>query len=188
MPRVKRGLEPPKSHFPDLVMKLAEEMKNSRESGQPMIEEHYFPRANTVRVTVIWDQWAPVTDEERAATIWQAYEQVEGKEFRDRIVLAIGVTVPEAYESGLLPYQVLPAVRKGDPVTLEQCRQAMLDQGASVLFDPNQPQLRFATEEEAQAAVKRLGKQLPGSEPLWIICKEVAPTTTTTTPTPYGSW
>jgi len=57
-------------------------------------------------------------------------------EFSDRIALAIGLTVPEAYESGLLPYQVMPALRKGDPLTPEQCAKSMLDQGASLLFDP----------------------------------------------------
>src|SRR5438552_4170964 len=143
MPRIKRKLdESPKSLFPDLVAALVEELKSNREAGQPIIVEQYFPRTNAISATVIWDQWVPLSDEDRAATILHAYEEVEGKEFRERIALAIGLTVPEAYESGLLPYRVTTALRKGDPVTPEQCAEAMLTQGASLLFDPKKPQLR----------------------------------------------
>jgi hypothetical protein len=156
-----------------LVAELADELKNNRESGQPLIDEQYFP-TKAISVTVIWDKWASVPDEERSNTILQAYGQVEGKEFRDRIALAIGLTVPEAYESGLSPYQVMPALRRGDRVTAEQCRQAMLAQGASALIDPDKPQLRFPTEEAAEACVKRLTKELPGSDSVWVITKEAA--------------
>jgi hypothetical protein len=161
--------------LPNLLTELTAELRNSREFGQPRIEEDYFPRTEAVRVTVIWDKWEPVPDEERAATILQAYEQVEGASFRDRIALAIGLTTPEAYESGLLPYRITTALREGDPVTPEQCRQALLEQGASILFDPDEPQLRFATEEEARAGVGRLSQQLPGSEAVWVIAKEGGP-------------
>ncbi len=72
----------------------------------------------------------------------------------------------------MLPFQIIPALRKGDPVTLEACRQAMLEEGASTLLAPNQPQLRFATEPEAEAARKRLARRLPNSEPVWIVIQE----------------
>jgi len=174
MPRIKKGLaEPDKPQFPHLLAELADELKNNREGGQPRIEEQYFPRTNAVRVSVIWDKWADLSDEERATLILQAYELVEGEEFRDRIALAIGLTTPEAYESGLLPYHLRTAIRKGDPVSAEQCAKAMIDQGASLLFDPKKPQLRFATEKEAEACRQRLIGALPGSEPVWIIAKEV---------------
>jgi hypothetical protein len=84
------------------------------------------------------------------------------------------LTVPEATESGLLPYEVVAMVRRGDPVTLEQCRQAMIEEGASLLFDPARPRLRFATEEDAAAGVKRLIARLPGSDPVWGVTQEVA--------------
>jgi hypothetical protein len=73
----------------------------------------------------------------------------------------------------MLPYQVIAAVRKGDPVTVDQCRQALIQEGASVLFGEDNPQLRFAAEEEAEAARKRLATRLPNSEPVWVITKEV---------------
>jgi hypothetical protein len=106
-------------------------------------------------------------------TILRAYEQAEGQEFRNRIALASGLTVPEAHAAGMLPYQVIAAVRKGDPVTAEQCRKALIEEGASVLFGEDNPQLRFATAEEAEAARKRLAARLPKSEQVWVITKEV---------------
>jgi hypothetical protein len=176
MPRIQRHPESqPRLRFPELVSELANELKNSHESGQPIIEEQVFPKTNLIRVTVIWDKWDPVPDDERAALILQAYEQAEGKDFRDRIALTIGLTVPEACDMGLLPFQIGTAIRKGDPVTLEQCRDAMIAAGASVLLDPRRPQLRFATEQEAEACKQRLIRRLPGSDPVWLVSQDVAP-------------
>ena len=140
MPRIRRRLdEPRRSPFPELLAELAKELKNAREGGQPLIEGQVFPKTNAVRVTVIWDKWESVSDEDRFQTILQAYEEIEGKAFRERIVLAIGLTVPEAAESGLLPYRISTALRRGDSVTAEQCREAMIAQGASVLLDSEKP-------------------------------------------------
>jgi hypothetical protein len=173
VPRIRRNPQERRSpRFPDLLAQLAQELTQSRESGQPVIEEQVFPRTQAVRVTVLWDAWEGVPDEDRAATILQAYEQAEGKEFRDRIALAIGLTIPEAVEAGLLPFQVTALLRKGDPVTPEQCRDAMTAQGGSTLEDPDRPLLRFATAEEAEACVRRLSQQLPGSEPVWTVTQD----------------
>jgi hypothetical protein len=173
MPRKRRGFEePPRRILGNLVDRLADELKSSRQSGQPMIDEEEFP-THKLRVNVVWDEWDRVPLETRTATILRAYEQAEGPEFRDRIALASGLTVPEAHAAGWLPYQVIPAVRKSDPVTLDQCRKAMIEEGASLLFGEDNPQLRFATEEEADAARKRLAERLPGSEPIWIVTREV---------------
>jgi hypothetical protein len=175
VPRIKRGLqEPSKPQFPNLLAELTDELRNNHAAGQPRIEEQHFPTTNAVRATVIWDKWADLDDEDRSSLILQAYGQVEGEEFRDRIVLAIGLTMPEAYESGLVPYHIMAAVRNGDPVTMQECEQAMLAQGASLLFDRKGPQLRFATEEEAVACKERLIEALPGSEQVWIVAKEVS--------------
>ncbi len=173
MPRKRRGFaEPPRRTVGNLVERLVEELKSNRQGGQPAIEEKEFP-TRKLRVNVIWDQWDRVPLEDRTATILRAYEQAEGGEYRDRIALASGLTVPEAHAAGKLPYQVFAAVRKGDPVTTEECRKAMIEEGASVLFGEDQPQLRFCTEEEAEAARKRLAEKLPNSEPVWVITKEV---------------
>jgi hypothetical protein len=173
MPRKKRDfLEPPRHPPRDLVDRLAHELKNGRESGQPMIEEEEFPTGK-LRVTVIWDAWDRVPLEDRTAVILRAYETAEGRPYRDRIALASGLTVLEATAAGMLPFQIIPAVRKGDPVTLEQCHKAMEEEGASTFFGADPPLLRFATEEDAGAARKRLAARLPNSEPVWVITRDV---------------
>jgi hypothetical protein len=175
MPRKRHAFEEQvKSRFPDLARELAQELTQERESGQPVIDEQTF-RTGALRVTVLWDKWDRVPPEDRSLTILRAYELAEGKESRERITLPLGMTVPEAAASGLLPFQIIPALRKGDPVTAEQCRDALLAEGASALVDPDRPQLRFATEEEAEAGRVRLSSRLPGSDPVWVITRDVGP-------------
>jgi hypothetical protein len=151
---------------------LVDELKSDRQSGQPIIEEEEFP-TKKLRVNVIWDEWDHVPLEDRTATILRAYEQAEGWEYRDRIALASGLTVPEAHAAGMLPYQVIATVRKGDSVTTEQCRKALIEEGASILFGQDNPQLRFGSEEEAEAARQRLARRLPNSDEVWVVIKEV---------------
>ena len=88
--------------------------------------------------------------------------------------MAIGLTVPEAHDAGLIPVQVTTALRESDPVTVDQCREAMIQLGASVLSDPEKPMLRFATLEEAEECIRQLEKQLPNSKPVWIVTQDVA--------------
>jgi len=175
MPRIIDGLKDRlKASHPELVSELEHELKSERSSGQPIIYEDNFAETKAVRVTVVWDKWDGLPDEERLATITQAYEEAEGKEFVDRIAVAVGLTVPEAHEAGLLPFQVQTALRKDDPVTADQCREAMLEEGASTLSDSQHPVLRFATRKEAEGCVERLKKRLPESESVWIIGEEVS--------------
>jgi hypothetical protein len=173
MPRKKRGVEErPRLTHGDLAERLANELQSTRESGQPIIDEQEFPTGR-IRVTVIWDVWDRLPLEERTSVILRAYDLAEGREYLDRIALASGLTVPQAHAAGMLPYQILPALRKGDPVTAGECQQAMIEEGASVLLAPEKPQLRFASEEEAEAARLRLVQRLPTSDQVWIITQEV---------------
>jgi hypothetical protein len=155
------------------VEELAHELKQGGDSGQPMIDEQHFPRTGKIRASVFWDKWDGVPHEDRADIILRAYEKAEGKEVRDRIALAVGLTIPEAVEAGMLPFQVIPLLRKGDLVTAEDCYQAMLDEGASHMLPGGKPELRFVTEEEAKASIERLAKRLPGSGPVWAIVRDV---------------
>lgn len=174
MPRVILGPKRERPHFPDLVAELADELRSNRPFGQPLIREQRFPKTDVIRATVIWDKWESLSDEDRLATILQAYEDVEGEAFRDRVALAIGLTVPEAHGAGLLPIQVTTALRASDAVTVEECRDAMIEFGASVLSNPERPALRFATVEEAEQCVQQLIKRLPKSEPVWIMTQDAA--------------
>ena len=72
----------------------------------------------------------------------------------------------------MLPFQIITALRSTDPVTLEQCRQAMIEEGASHLLGDDNLQLRFPTREEADAAKHRLEEKLPGSEQVWKVRRD----------------
>jgi hypothetical protein len=173
MPKRIRGLDeprPPKGG--GLAERLADELRASHESGQPTIDEQQYPSGKS-RVTVIWDDWDPLNLEDRTAVISRAYELAEGPDSRNRIALASGLTVPEAYSAGMLPFQVFPAIRKSDPVSVEECRKALIEEGASLLVSVDNPQLRFASADEAEAARNRLIRRLPKSEAVWVVTQDV---------------
>ncbi len=173
MPRIKRDfVEPLPTTSGDLSDRLAAELREAHATGQPVIDEQAFP-SGRVRVNVIWDEWDRLPLEERTAVILRAYESAEGHAYRDNIALASGLTFPEAYASGMLPFQVFPALRQGDPVTPEECNRAMIAEGASTLLDSNRPQLRFSTQDEADAAIRRLIQRLPKSAHVWVSTREV---------------
>jgi hypothetical protein len=173
MPRIRMGFEDyPRKTDGKLVERLVDELKASRESGQPFIYEESFTTGK-VRVLVIWDDWKDLPLEERTNIILSAVEKADGKDYRAKVALASGLTVPEGVAAGMLPYQIIPAHRKADKVTLEQCREAMLAEGASKLFGPNALQLRFPTEDAAEACRTRLVKRLPNSDEIWIVTREI---------------
>ncbi len=173
MPRKKIGVgERPRRTDGSLVERLVAELKSVRVSGQPIINEQEYS-TGLLNVTVIWDDWDRLRLEDRTETILRAYEEAEGLAYRDRIALASGLTVPEAHAAGMLPYRIITARRTTDKVTLGECQNAMIDEGASILFSPDLPQLLFSTIEEAEAALDRLSKRLPGSEAVWIITQEL---------------
>lgn len=173
MPRKRRGFEEAaRPARGDLAERLADELRRNSESGQPVIEEQTFP-SGLIRTTVIWDAWDALPQDQRTSVILQAYELAEGPAYRDKVALASGLTVPEAHAAGMLPFRVFPAVRPNDPVTAEQCRTAMVEEGGSTLTGSQDPQLRFATGEDAEAARQRLARRLPGSDPVWLVTQEV---------------
>jgi len=173
MPRKKIGVQSAlTSTNSTLAGRLADELKSGREFGQPLVYEQEYPTKKN-RVTVIWDEWADASLEERSAIILRAFEIAEGKESREKIALASGLTVPEATAAGMLPFQVLPAIRQTDVVDLEEVKAAMIEQGASQLSAEDGLQLRFATREEAEACRTRLADKLPSIAAIWMISRDV---------------
>jgi hypothetical protein len=173
MPRIKMGFEDqPRKTDRKLVDRLVDELKADRESGQPFIYEQTFSTGK-LRVLVIWDDWQDLPLEQRTNVILSALEQSDGKDYRAKVALASGLTVPEGVASGMLPYQIITALRKEDQVTLEQCWTAMLAEGATQLFGPKILQLRFPTEESAEACRQRLIRRLPNSDEIWLVSREI---------------
>jgi len=164
MPRVKMGYEEaPRRADAKLTEQLVDELNSDRKSGQPFIYEQEFSTGK-IRVLVVWDAWKDLSLEKRTSTILAAIEQADGKEYRSRVTLASGLTVPEATAAGMLPFQIIIARRESDSVTFQECRNAVFAEGASPLFGPKTLQLRFPTEESAMACKARLIQQLPNSE------------------------
>jgi hypothetical protein len=155
-----------------LAEKLTAELKADRDFGQSTVYEQKYSTGKS-RVTVIWDEWATVSLEDRSDIVLRAYELAEGTAAREKIALATGLTISETIASGMLPYQIIPAVRKGDPVTREQAEQAFLEQGASQLVNPKVLQLRFTTKEEAESCRQRLIQLFLGRDDVWIINREM---------------
>ena len=60
------------------------------------------------------------------------------------------------------------------PIKLDGHDPQMQRIAESVLADPQAPQLRLATKEQAEACRQQLIRRLPASEPIWIINQEVA--------------
>lgn len=173
MARVKLGFdEPPRPVGGALIDRLVEELHSGAESGQPFIYEQTF-LTGKIKLLVVWDDWKDLPLEHRTRIILAAVERADGKEYRARVALASGLTVPEAAAAAMLPYQIITAIRKSDPVTFEQCRDAMLAEGASTIFGPEVLQLRFPTRDAAEASLKRLSENLPGSEDVWVINRDV---------------
>lgn len=81
--------------------------------------------------------------------------------------------MPEAHNFGMLPFSVIPAVRKGDPVDLDDCVAALLADGASKLFPGRKAEHRFTFRGEAEAAVERLTAALPASKDVWVVYQEL---------------
>ena len=162
----------PRSADRKLVALLVEELQAKRESGQPFIYETVFGNGR-VRVLVVWDVWDKILLEDRTNVIHAAIEQADGKEYRAQVALASGVTVPEATAAGMLPYQLIPALRRSDRATADECRDAMIAEGASRLFAGGLIQLRFPTEDSAKACRQRLIAALPASEEVWIVNREM---------------
>ncbi len=174
MPRVKLGFEDtPRNAVGNLVDRLSDELKSTRESGQPFIYEQTF-NTGRIKILVVWDEWKDLPLEQRTNIILSAIERSDGKDYRAKVALANGLTVPEAAAAGMLPYQIITARRNSDAVTPEQCREAMLAEGASRLFGPDTPQLRFPDEESAKACMKRLINRLPGSDEIWLLTREIS--------------
>lgn len=171
MPRKISNPAPRRSASEELVAALVAELREPRDVGQPVVLERHMEMANAVHVYVIWDRFADISDDERVATILRAYEQCMGEEFRNRITLAAGATVPEAGDLELLPFEVISALRNREPEAAQKCRDAMIVEGASVLRDPSRPELRFETLDDAAAAIERLERRVPDAR--WVVVQAI---------------
>src|SRR5688572_15652270 len=105
MPRVSVRNSVVERSSEELVAALAQELRHPKEWGQPLVLEEELSRGLR-SVRVIWDRFAPLSEDQRREIILDAFETVEGAEGRTRLSVAVGFTVLEAIDAGLLPYKV----------------------------------------------------------------------------------
>src|SRR5438552_724193 len=108
-----------------LVKRLLQEFTSSNANVQPLILEEQIPATKSRHVRVIWDRWKELEDEQRSAVITDAYAAAEGPEAAKTITIADGLTPQEAFALGLLPFKVVPARKKNDPIPLDTYAHAM---------------------------------------------------------------
>jgi len=154
-----------------LLDRLVEELRSPHDVGQPLVIEQRFPSIDKTQVQVVWDKFEGIPEQDRSELILSAFEQVEGKPSRDKILFASGFTIPEATSTGILPFQVIPATTARTELGVEPLFKAMKEEGASTVAGTTT--LRFPTFEDAEAAKARLDHRLPQGR--WLIVQEVMP-------------
>lgn len=120
---------------------------------QPLIIEQDLPQTQTLHVAVVWEKWRLVEAGERSAMVLHAYERAAPGRV-DAITIAMGVTTDEAIDLGLLPYGIIPTIKKDEPLTRDAARVLMREEGA--VDTPSGLMLAFPNEESATAAYRRL--------------------------------
>jgi hypothetical protein len=132
--------------------------------------EEQLPVTKSSRVNVIWEDWKPLSFEQRSEVIRDAYKRAEGEEVASRIEVATGLTAEEALVHGFLPYKVEPARSKGGKVVSAEYRRAISEEASHTLLGPRATELRYARLEDAEESRKRLQEILPDSS--WAVVQE----------------
>ena len=191
MPRHTREPAVSASERRSLIDELVKELREPKPSGQPVILEDRTPQTKSMRVNIIWDRWDECPRELRSDIIVDAYDEAfPGEKMREMLTFALGITFPEAIEASLLPFQVVPwkpppEIPASSRSSREEHHAAMVKEGAIQAAGGGEPQLWFATLEDAQGAVRRLTKAIPLAT--WFIIRHTPePSTTTTSPLGFG--
>ena len=69
--------------------------------SDPVIIEEQMRNSDRLQVYVIWAAWSDVQEEHRSAAILDAYERHFRQVYASRIVIALGLTPPEAKKLGI---------------------------------------------------------------------------------------
>jgi hypothetical protein len=99
MPIIRRKLKPDSSIYTALVCRLADEISGKSKNGPRIIEEEQF--GHRLRVVVIWDDWEPISPEERGRAIMDAYRRAHSKPGVWTITTVLGLTPYEAVTLGI---------------------------------------------------------------------------------------
>ncbi len=154
----------------ELARQLVDEIRSPHAQTQPVIYENEIAQTQTYHVTVVWDAWKGMPSEGRTRTILSAYAAIDSAK-ATAIRIARGLTRSEAASTGLLPYAIVPNLRRVDQLAQEQMLKLLVKEGAFETGDGLQ--LRFRTLEEAESAYEHLQELMPGA--FWSISQEREP-------------
>jgi len=148
-----------------LIEQLARELAGEKTSQGPVVFEIPLEsRGTRTDVLVVWDAWKSLSSSDRSDVIAEAY-----KDSGLNIAQALGVTHQEAIEQQVLPYSVLPMIRRGE-LGEDDVKQAMLAEGGIPLAN-GKVDLRFPTMALAEEAHRRLTDTIPKG--YWSIVQTV---------------
>jgi hypothetical protein len=147
-----------------VVEQLVKELGGEQTQGGPVIFEIPFEQRDRIDVVVVWDAWKPFSSTDRSNIILEAYRGSKAQ-----IAQALGVTYQEAIEQQVLPYAVVPMIRRGE-INEEDVKKAMLAEGGFAL-ENGKVDLRFPTMPLAEQAHRRLADVLPKG--YWSIVQTV---------------
>jgi hypothetical protein len=72
-------------------------------SAQPIVIAEPPGDGPITRLFVIWDEWAPLSQQDRSEIIMDAYVRAKGQGDAVRISVAMGLTAAEAARMGIAP-------------------------------------------------------------------------------------
>lgn len=132
-------------------------LRGKNASENPLIFEIPLERldgtADRIDVLVVWDAFRDVRSDERTALILDAYGgQAE------KVAQAMGATLDEAMEQGLLPYRIVH-IQWPDEFDSAEMNGALLDEGAFELG--GHLELYLPTRKMAEAALVHLNQRVP---------------------------
>ncbi len=90
----------------ELQDRLARELTtpSADPNAQPIIiAEPPEGQGPITRLFVIWDEWAPLSQQDRSEIIMDAYTRAKGQPEAVRISVAMGLTAAEAARMGIVP-------------------------------------------------------------------------------------
>jgi hypothetical protein len=171
-----RIVSKPEKISDELIQSVVQAILEEDQEDGPVIFEIQVGRTNFVEVILVWDGWSDLSVDARTRIVQEAYDQASrrstGVAGVDRISSVIPLTVVQALEMGVLPYNVQCGVSPGD-ASYEKIQDLMKSQGA--INTGGELELRLPTVQLAREARDWLRNETSNISPdiHWQISEQV---------------
>jgi hypothetical protein len=155
----------PKESFVD---QLARELRGeTTPDPRPYIFEVPMNGPESYHVVVVWEAWPGMSLSDRCEIIMDAYDAYDQSgnpngPLAPRITIALGATIREAIDDGLLPYTIRPVLPNGVDED-DDLKRAMIEEGA-VQLSGGEWLLMFPSPDMADEVYDRIHERLPRVE------------------------